>query len=167
MQVRSETLADRGRVATLIARTYGVEGAHVIEITGRLREENAYAEGFGLVTDGEAVSAYALFTPLDVEGDMSRAVLLAPFAVDTTLTSFDSDAFIEAAMNHMAQKGFRYVFLLGQLDELNRDKYKTVAEAGVRLATGIASSNVLVRDLGASLGATLTGTVDLPACLKE
>lgn len=167
MNLRFETLADRGRIATLIARTYGKEGASVIEITGKLREENGYADGYGIVSVGDDIDAYVLFTPLKVNGKISSAALLAPFAVDTSLPHFDADQFVQMASEKIAAKGIRYILLLGQLDELNSEQYKTAELAGLKLAPGVASQNVLVRDLGEQYGPAVDGDIHFPLCLLD
>lgn len=166
MTIRPETAADRSRVATLIARTYATEGAKVIEITSKLREAVGYDKELGFVSDNDSVDAFVLFTPLKVGGREDQALLLAPFAVDTHEENFDAKSFVEGAIDKVAKKGYRYIFLLGHLEELGEENYSTIDSLSLELEEGIASAHILVKDLGDEHGDALEGVVELPACLK-
>ena len=168
MQIRCETANDRGRVATLIARTYGAQGAHVIELTGRLRAESSPKNELGFVAEVESeVEAYALFTPLQAGSSDHSAALLAPFAVNIQNTDFDAQSFVRSAIDKVKEQGFRYVFLLGLPQELEEDGFLPAEESGLSFEKGVETGHILVRDFGDKCGASIEGEIQLPACLKE
>tara|TARA_R110000868_G_scaffold218576_1_gene469056 strand:+ start:213631 stop:214125 length:495 start_codon:yes stop_codon:yes gene_type:complete len=162
MSIRQEAARDKSRIATLIARTYLSEGASTVEQTGILRSLDTYLEKLAFVFEAEgSVDAYALFTPVNVAG-ASGAVMLAPFAVDTKKIDFDVAGFLMSTFEKVSLQGIRYVFVLGNLDDLAALGFKFAEDCGFTL-TGNPPVSLLVKDLGA--GAELKGEVTVPEIL--
>lgn len=119
MNIRTETAADRGRIATLIARTYHTQGLHVIEQTSKLRKLPHSNPQLHLVCDDENGEAqqFALFTPVQVGEDAVKVVLLAPLAFDIRAENLDVHGFMERCFAEVSKKGYVGVLMHGDLSQ--------------------------------------------------
>ena len=135
MIIRPEVAQDRAAIATLIARTYGAQGAKIIEQTGELRALDVYRNDLSFIaeSDGEkAVQAFSLMTPVAVEGKQV-GVVLAPFAMNVYNPEFDVPAFFEAVFEKVEAAGFSHVFALGRLDDLSPLGFEYADAHGITL----------------------------------
>ena len=162
LTVRREEPADRGQIATLIAKTYLVDGVHMIETTADLRDEGAH-KSLGVVgaVDGKAV-IYALFTPIKVADTQDAAVLLTPFAFDIDFADAGLEGFMDDALQMVAAEGYSHVLALGNIVEMQADGYMLAENMNINLDTDMDAS-LLVKPLNAE--ASLSGTAHLPNCV--
>lgn len=164
MNIRNETPEDRSAVATLIARTYLVDGASTIEITGILRDMPAYDPKHTFIAeqDGKIV-AYALFTKLKV-GEKGEALMLAPLAVDTR-EDVDVDAFLVEIFETLTNQGHNYILMHGSADQYIDLGFDNAAKFGVDDGLNVEGVELLMKNLSGKVVSD-TGKVDLPECLR-
>jgi predicted N-acetyltransferase YhbS len=164
--IRSETLEDRAEVARLIARTYLAEGAKVISTTSQLRDLAEYDSDLGVLAEQNGKgAAYALFTPVKVDDADKVGVMMAPLAVDTALEAFDLADFLGKAADKVKEKGFRYVFALGDADDMAAAGFEKADTIGLTLDAESAGT-FLVKDLTPEAGDKVVGQVKCPEVLK-
>lgn len=162
MPVRPEIAKDKSAIATLIARSYLEDGASTIEQTSVLRSLSSYNNDISLVSDGDGVvKAFSLYTPVTV-AKKPGAVILAPLAIDTKDSAFDTVSFLEETFKKVTAQGSRYVFLMAELDDLSALGFVFAEDLDFTLA-GNPPVSLLVKDLG--VGDKLSGELDLPDIL--
>ncbi len=166
LSLRTEKPEDRGRVATLIARTYLADGARTIEMAARLRAHSGKTLCVVGDTDGEA-QAFALFLPIRVGAVDNAAVLMAPFATDTYNEALDLNSFFNDALSHVEKAGYRYVLMHGDPQLYADEGFVEAAELGIRSDVRYPGAVFLVKDLTPGQPANVSGKVDYPAFLNE
>jgi predicted N-acetyltransferase YhbS len=161
--IREEQESDRARVATLLARTYGAEGAKAIELAGELRRLPGWVAPLFLLAEGEPDAlACALFAPVKVADEEKQAVVLAFVGFDTK-QQINLHDFIGQAVEQVKSQGYRYVLMRGDAQEFAAQGFARTREQGLELA----GSDWLVKDLQPQAGAPLAGKVQLPAVLAS
>ena len=159
--IRAEKQDDKSQIATLIARTYGAAGAETIAQTGQLRSLEVYSSKLSFVSETDTkIEAFALFTPVKMEGD-AKGVVLAPFALDIHKLDFDVVGFLNHCFSEIESQGYSYIFAMGNLEDLS--------------ALGFVYADSLNLSVNQSLEATLlvkkvkgpntTGLVEFPETL--
>lgn len=117
--IRAEKQEDKALIATLIARTYGEMGAETIAQTGQLRSLEAYKPELSFVSESDSdINAFALFTPVKMEGE-AKGVVLAPFALNIHKADFDVVGFLNHCFSEIESQGYSYIFAMGNLDDLS------------------------------------------------
>ena len=162
LTIRREEAADRGQIASLIAKTYLADGVNIIEVTSALRDE-AGENSLGIVgaVDGKAV-IYALFTPTQVADSKTDAVLLTPFAFDVSYAESGLEGFMDQALEVVAGEGYTHVLALGNIVDMQADGYMLAESLNINLDKD-AGASLLVKPLKETT--SLSGTVHLPSCV--
>lgn len=158
--LRAETVGDRPRVATLLARTYQTQGVKAIEMASAIRQMTNHKPDLSLVVEraGDVVAA-AHFVPIEI-GDKEGAVMLAQLALDTLQPDLDVKSVLNQTVEKVAQQGFQALLLQGDPDEFADDGFVEAAKQGIQGPNQEAAA-LLVKPLqGDKLG--LAGAVKIP-----
>ncbi len=154
--LRTETEADRSRIATLLAKTYLQNGVEAIDLANTLRtQENAQKDLFIVAEEGNKIVASAMFQPVKI-GGASGAAMLSLFAFDTS-DDIDVDAFLEQAIGQLKVQGFSYVIIEADPEEYENKGFETCQSVGID--TG--KNTFLIKPLSGE-GIDLSGVLEIP-----
>lgn len=158
MTIRPENVQDKSEIATLIAQNYMPNGAVIIEKLAELRRSAGYIPSLSLVDEVEGgIEAACYFSEIEVGA--GKALYLAPFAVTINNPSYNSLQFFERMLEKAHEAGFRYVFVDGNVQDLQQFGFENAENKAFEGA----SSTLLVKDFGS--GDVLSGRIKLPIFL--
>ena len=155
MHLRAEKPEDKTALAILIAKVYGAAGADVLRIVSSLRDSEHYTADMALICGDEHPEAFALFTPLNLDG----CAYLTPLACSEKI---DIPLFLDSCMHYLKSHGITHIFLHGQAEEMQVFSFKKATHFKDN-ATQIPDVELLVRT---QENQALSGEIILPEVLK-
>lgn len=160
MALRKETPADRAQVATLIARTYGIAAAEIIEKTGILRADETFGTPVGYVWEEKGtLKAYALCSPV-IEG--AKVVFMAPLAFDFMDEEFDFSNFLPEVFAHVQKGGVDAIAIAGRAEDNEEAGFVKAEKINVTFNKEIPGGELLIKALSDSFTGGVSLTLPRP-----